>query len=573
MLPKSLRRVLAELKPFRVRVGVILFLGIVISSVQPFAVRLTQQVIDSLKSSAYTDALKGIPLFLVLLFAVSGLAKYFHNTIRKYISEKVVLRLREDLFKQYVSFPIRSLDGKKMGDLLSVIQNDLLQISTGLDTLCDVLREPFTFLGLIAMALYFDWRLTLITLVVAPLVAYLFSRSGAAVKRYSQRNLDQLSNLISLSQEAISGSRIVRVFQLESVLQEKFKSIQEKYFQTFIKSARVQELATPAVEFIGACLVALIIVYGGYRVENGLMSAGDLIAFVLAIGLAQMPIKKLNNAFLKLKVAEAAADRVFALLDTRTLQSTGGIQVLEFRDSIRFERVWLYYDEKLALRDLSLEVRRGECIGLVGKSGSGKSSVVNLLCRLYDVSKGRILIDGTDTRHMELDSLRKLISFVTQDTFLFNDSIYENIRFGKVKASSEEVWYAAKLAHCLDFIERCPKGIDTSIGDRGLALSGGERQRVAIARAILKNAPILVLDEATSNLDSQSERVVQQAIDSLMKGKTTFLVAHRFSTLQRVDRIWVLDNGKIIEQGPHIELVKNRGTYFGLYQQQFMAEI
>lgn len=566
----AIRRLLRELVPHKAKIALVIFLGLVVSAVQPVSVRITQRIVDDLQHGLSLEFLRSVPLLLILVFIVSGLAKYFHNTLRRTVAEQVILKLRTALFEKYLHMPLANIDRRRTGEMLASIQNDLAQMGQGMDTLSDMLKEPFTFLGLIGVAIYCDWRLTLVTLVVAPVVAQLFSRSGAAVKRYSARNLAHFSDLMSLGQEALVGSRVVKVFRLEPVLHRKFEAIQEQYFKTIRKSISVQELATPAVELIGALLIAGVILYGSYRVSHGYMTTGQLIAFIIAIGLCQMPLKQLNNAFLKMKGAEAAAERVFGVLDVPddACQPSGRRRASGLRDRIAYEAVSLAYDEKLALDRVSFEIRRGECIALVGQSGSGKTSLVNLLPRLYDPTGGRITIDGVDIRELELGELRGLISFVTQETFLFNDSILENIRYGKPEASRREIERAAELAHCSDFIARCPQGFDTRIGDRGVCLSGGERQRVAIARAILKGAPILVLDEATSSLDSHSEQVVQEAIDTLMAGRTTLLVAHRFSTVRRASRIYVMERGRIRETGTHDELVGMRGIYSGLFERQ-----
>jgi len=454
--------------------------------------------------------------------------------------------------------------------MLSIIQNDLTQINVGMETVCDILKEPFTFIFLIGIAMAADWKLTICTVVVVPLVVLMFSKCGAAVKRYSTKNLSHFSDLISLSQEGLVGNLVVKVFQLEEALKKKFLDTQHKFFVNLWKSIKVQELITPTVEFMGASLMAVMIFYGSYRISAGAMTTGELIAIILAIGLAQMPIKKLNNAYLKLKIAEAAAERVYATLDLATSESNREYSksFSGFHQCISYENVSLMYDEKTALNDISFTVNRGECVALVGQSGSGKSSIVNLLARLYEVSKGKITIDGTDVSDIRLEELRKLISFVTQDVFLFNDTIFENIRYGRAEATQKEIERAAKLAHCDEFILRFPKGYDTRIGDRGCTLSGGERQRVAIARAILKGSPILVLDEATSNLDSHSEAIVQEALETLMDGKTTFMVAHRFSTIRRANKIIVLEKGKIKEVGSHRTLLGQKGIYNSLYEHQ-----
>lgn len=571
------RRVLKEFKPYRARVLLVLVLGLVISAIQPLSVKLVNQIVDELQKGPQMDPkfFQWVPLSLILIFLVSGFAKYFHNTLRRNVTERVIIRLRESLFHKYLVLPLSVLDKKRTGDLLSNIQTDLQQISSGIDTITVTLKEPFTFIGLMAAAFYCDWQLTLSTIVVAPIVAYLFSRSGSAVKRYSRRNLENFSDLMSIGQESLTGARVVKVFSLESALMERFAAIQNRYFKTVWKSIKVEELATPLVEFIGALLIAGVILYGGYRASHGTLTSGQLVAFVVALGLAQMPIKQLNNAFLKIKSAEAAAERVYAILDTPTThtQKSGTIRKKNLESEIEFRNVSLVYDDKPALSNVSFTIRKGSCVALVGPSGSGKTSIVNCLPRLYELSEGNILIDGIAHHDIYLADLRGLFSFVTQDTFLFNDSILENIRFGNPFASFYQIEQAAIHAHCMEFIEKLPRGMETRIGDRGVCLSGGERQRLAIARAFLKGSPILVLDEATSSLDSQSESVVQEALEELMEGRTTFMVAHRLSTVRKADQIFVIENGKIQDAGSHLDLMQRKGMYANLYERQVLPGI
>lgn len=545
---------------------VVVLLGLVIAVIQPVCLRLSQRIIDELQSGGKTTFFEWMPWALAGIFLVSGLAKYFYNALRRKISEQVIIKLRTDLLHKYLDFPLIISDQRRQGELLSGIQNDLNQVNSGLDTVCDILKEPFIFLGLIGVAVYYDWQLALVTLLAAPLVGYLFSWSGAAVKRYSTKNLEQFSDIISLSQESLSGARVVKVFHLEETLRDRFGKLHDQYLKTIWKSIKVQEISTPSVEFVGAVLMAGVIVYGNYRIAGGQLTTGQLIAFILALGLAQMPIKKMNNAYLKMKNAEAAAERIYGVLDLENPMRSGAVRKNGFERDIVFKNVGLEYGDKQALSSLSLTVQRGDCVAFVGPSGGGKSSVVNLLPRLYDVSSGSIELDGVDIRDYDLDDLRRLFSFVTQEIFLFNDTIYENIRYGRPNATRAEIERAADLAHCLPFIERSPKGYESQIGDRGVCLSGGERQRVAIARAFLKNAPILVLDEATSNLDTRSELVVQDALETLMEGKTTFVVAHRLSTVRMADRIYVMDGGRVRESGAHEDLLRTQGIYTQLFQ-------
>ncbi len=561
------RRLLGEFSPYRMSIAAVLLLGLVISAVQPASVKITQLIIDHLQADRKSAFPTWLPLALVGIFVISGIAKYLYNVLRRSLCEKVLVRFREALFDKYLHLPQPHLDRVKTGEMLSSIQNDLQQLSSGFDTIWDLFKEPFTFLGLIGAAFYFDWRLALATVIVVPSVIWLFSWSGASVKRYMSKNLVQFSELVSLCQEVLVGSRVVKVFGLEKVLSDRFNTIQRQYFATALQSIRVQEITTPLVELIGAGLMASVIAYGAMQTGEGALSAGDLIGFVIALGLAQMPIKQMNNAHLKLRAAEAAADRVYQLLDVPSVRSVS-LRKAVFEKSIRYENVFLSYGKHEALRGVSFELKCGQKLALVGQSGGGKTSIVNLLPRLYEATAGKILIDGKDTRSMDLAELRSLLSYVTQDVFLFNESVFENVRYGNPAASSDEVWQALEHANCREFVSRLPEKEHTLLGDRGMRLSGGERQRIAIARAFLKSAPILILDEATSSLDSGSEKAVQAALDELIEGRTALIVAHRFSTIQQADSIIVVERGVVQEQGTHASLLEKQGVYQALFQHQ-----
>lgn len=565
----AIARLFAEFLPYRRQVILVFCLGLVISAVQPAAVKVSQRIIDELQAGISGQFFRWVPVALIGIFLISGLAKYFYNTTRRILTERVLAKMRIRMFDRFLWMHQSQIDRSRSGELLARLQNDLSQISIGVETMCDLLKEPFTFLGLIGFAIYTDWRLAVLALVGAPLVAFLFSKCGSAVKRYTSRGLGQFSDLVSLAQESLSGSRIVKLFGLEKELSSRFSDVQAQYLKTVSKSVRVQELSTPSVELLGAILMAAVIVYGGYRG----ISAGQLVSFVIALGLAQAPLKQLNSALLRLKQAEAAAERVYGLLDDdetieRTETGLASVPLLGLKDRLEFKNVSLRYGEREALSDISFTVRKGETIALVGHSGSGKSSIVNLLARLYDIESGAILFDGRDVRDFDVHQVRKQIAFVSQDPFLFHASIRENIRFGRPDATESEILQAAEDARCTEFIDRCPQGLDTLVGDRGACLSGGERQRLAIARAILKHAPILILDEATSSLDSRSELLVRQALTRLSAEKTTFLIAHHFSGIVHADQIVVLGEGRILERGTHSELLRLSGTYSELFRPQ-----
>jgi subfamily B ATP-binding cassette protein MsbA len=568
----TLKRLLGEFKPFRTSVIVVVVLGIIVSAIQPISLKVTQLIIDQLKTSVDPKKFQWLALLIIPVFIVNGLAKYFYNTIRRVISEKVIQKLRTEIFQKYLTQSLSQIESQKTGELLSKIQNDLSQVNSGIDTFCSVLKEPFTFLGLIAMAVYFDWKLTLCVFVVAPFVVLLFSRSGSAVRRYSEHNLIQFSDLISMVQESISGARIVKIFNLENRIFKRYLKVQNEYFNTLVKSIKVQEIATPAVELVGTTLMAGIFIYAGYRISTGTISLGDLLSFLLALGLSQMPIKQLNNGYLKIKIAEAAAKRVYAVIDSETEEFEENTS-FQFNQSIELKNISVNFQNKIALKNISLAIHKNQTIAIVGKSGSGKTTLINLLPKLIHPQQGEVLIDGVDIEDISTRDLRDHISIVSQDPFLFHASIYENIGFGKHNATDNEIIQAAEHAYCKEFIEKCPEGYQTIVGERGYSLSGGERQRIAIARAFLKNAPILILDEATSNLDPHSEKRVQQALEDLRKDKTTLLISHRYSNLKKVDKIFVLEAGELVQVGHQEDLQKIEGGFSHLFKSEMTLGI
>ena len=556
--------------PPKGQIVLIVVLGLAIAGVEPGAVYLTQRILDAVKSQDLL-AQQRLPFTLVLVFFGAGWGRFFYNSERRLLTERFVLRVREALFRRYLVMPMPNLDAAAVGDLLSYLQNDLAHLNLGLDTLTLTIREPFAFIGLIALAFYYDPLLTLLALASTPLIVFLFSVSGKAVKRYSTRTLGDFSELMSCAQEALLGARVVKLFHLETVLGQKWADIQARYWRKLSKSIRIQEIPTPAVELVGATLMAIVIMIGSRQIAAGTLSAGKLVAFVLALGLAQMPIKKMNSAFLKLKNASAAAERIYGFLEETPCESPLSLEekvtMASFQRGQRawgrvcFEKVSVDYRDRCALNSLSFSIEPGEVVALVGKSGSGKSTTVAALARLYPLSSGDISLHGVSLTQCRVQDWRAEMSFVFQDAFLFRDTVYENIRMGRPSATTREIEIAAERAGCLSFIERHKDGWNRRLGDGGTGLSGGERQRLAIARAFLKDAPLLILDEATAHLDKENASSIENILDTLMVHKTVIWITHRWDRLGQADRVLVLEKGELVEQGKYAELVKS-GNYF-----------
>jgi subfamily B ATP-binding cassette protein MsbA len=450
------------------------------------------------------------------------------------------------------------------------VGSDTSIIDGGISMINVLVREPITFIVLFVYALKLNWRLTLITLLIFPPLAWVFSVTGRNLKRYIHKMNEENGRQYATLQESFTGFRIVKIFRLEEYVRSKFQERSGNFAATHKKTAILEEASHPMVELLSAFVIAAVIFYGGVQVLSGKMTPGDLMAFFVTFGLLQNPIRQMNEVNIKLNQAAGACERVFEIFDwkSRLRETPNPLTLNHFEREIKIDHVTFAYPdspERQVLKNVSFTAKKGSITALVGASGAGKSSMVSLLPRIFDVTEGKIEIDGHDIRDYKLDDLRKQIAVVSQDVFLFNDTIEENIRCGKLNATHEEIMEAARRAHALDFIDKLPEGMKTVIGDRGQKLSGGERQRLSIARAFLREAPILILDEATSSLDSASERAVQVALEELMVNRTTLVIAHRLSTIRNADQILVMREGEVVERGTHQSLLDSNGEYARLH--------
>jgi subfamily B ATP-binding cassette protein MsbA len=462
------------------------------------------------------------------------------------------------------------------GTLISRVSNDTTYIDNGLASINIIIREPVTFLMLFAYTISLNWRLTVITFLIFPPLAWVFSATSRNVKRYVARIQEENARITSTLQESFVGVRIIKMFRLEGYVRDKFRARTESYTAIALKSAALEEVAHPMVELLTAFVIAAVIYFGGLQVVHDQMTTGELLAFFLAFAMMMNPLRTVSDVMIKTSAASAACKRIFEVLDwkPRLHESAAPKRIQGLEREIRFEDVRFAYPDapdREILKGISLSVPKGKIVALVGASGAGKSSLASLLPRIFDVTGGSIRIDGADIREIALDDLRDCISVVSQDVFLFNDTIAENIRCGRLDATDAQIRDAATRAHALEFIERSPQGFLSIIGDRGQKLSGGERQRLSIARAFLRESPILILDEATSSLDSTSERHVQTALEELMRNRTTIVIAHRLSTVRHADQIVVLKEGRIIESGDHESLIRSGGEYAQFHRTGEMA--
>ena len=511
---------------------------------------------------------------IVLVYAVKAVSEYLGEYSVHRLGQSVVMDLRNDVYartlRQSLSFFHRQTTGKLMSTAINDIDRVQLAVS---HVLTDFFRQAFTLPVLLVLVFLLDWRLALLCFVTVPLIVVPVAAIGRRVRRLSRQAQEELAGLNDALQETYSGVRIVQAFGSEGFEVERFRGRARRLFDTNLRWVRYFALGSPLMEVLGALTIGILLLYARERIQAGALAATMMGAFVVALIKVYQPVKRLAGIYSLFQQALGASEKVFELLDHReeVREKPGAPALAPFRERIEFDRVSFAYDSAQPLLcDISFAARAGQVVALVGSSGVGKTTLVNLLPRFFDVSGGSIRIDGRDIREGSLASLRAQIGIVTQETVLFNDSVAANIRYGGRQASDRELRRAAEAALALEFIEQLPRGYDTGIGERGVRLSGGQRQRVAIARALLKNAPILILDEATSELDAESELLVQRALANLMQGRTVFVIAHRLSTIRRADTIMVLEDGAIREVGTHQQLLARGGLYQRLYDLQFV---
>ena len=569
----SYRRLLVFVKPYSWRMVFGLICMIVAAAAYLVVPWLIKNVVDEVLQAKDMMMLNLVVAAILLVFLIRGFATYGQTYTMSYIGQRVIIDIREALFKHLQRLDQAYFDRRKTGVIMSNLTNDVGALQTAIvDNLISFITEGVTLIGSLVSMILLDWKLTLVTLVIVPVVLGIINIFGKRLRLAGHDVQGRIADITSLLQETISGIRVVRSFARESHEVKRFENENQRNFRAVMRATKLTSLLSPMVEFSAAIAVTVILWYGGYSVVTGVISAGSLIAFLIyAINLSN-PVKRLSQVYGNIQKAMAAGDRVFAILDTEpTVKEKPNAKPLpEVTGQVEFDHVSFSYDgEKNAITDLNLDVDPGQIIAIVGPSGAGKTTVANLLPRFYDVTEGALRIDGTDVRDVTFQSLREQIGLVPQDTMLFNATVKDNILYGRLDATDDEVYAAAKAANALEFIDKLPEGMQTMVGERGNSLSGGQRQRIAIARAILKNPKILILDEATSALDTESEKLVQEALERLMKGRTAFVIAHRLSTIKNADRIVVLKQGRIEEFGTHEQLLDRDGLYSHLYSVQF----
>jgi ATP-binding cassette, subfamily B, bacterial MsbA len=568
----TLTRTLAYFKPYWKLLAVSALCSAIVGGMDGAFAYLVEPVLKKIFAGGETDIFLLIPLGIVALFALRGLARFTYDSTIQLAGQKAIQDIRNQVYASTVRMDMAFFTRRSTGELMSHATNDISTMQAGMaNVVCGLFREILSACSLLGVIFYRNWQLALFSFVVIPLTAYPAQLIGKKIKRASGRSLNVMGGLTAILQESFSGIKVIKAFGLEGSAIERFRASNRDYFKQYRQYIKYDAMSMPVSETIISFGIAAVVYFGGSQVMSGRMTASEFFSFIAAMVMVFNPIKKLQNSYNALQRSAGAAERVFRLLDEprRVQERPQAVALGRSSGLVEFRDVSFSYGDEPILTGVSLEVQPNSMVALVGPSGSGKSTLVSLLPRFYDVGGGSIAIDGHDIRDLTLDSLVDQIALVDQETTLFHDSIANNIRYGKPRATLDEVMEAAKAAYAHDFILQLPQGYDTSIGDRGVRLSGGQRQRICIARALLKNAPILILDEATSALDTESEQMVQKALDNLMQNRTTFVVAHRLSTVQHADSIVVLDEGRIVEQGTHDTLLAAGGLYSRLHALQF----
>lgn len=523
------------------------------------------------ESSGTQYTLNVMIIGIISLFLLKNMFNYWAMYFITFLRNGILKDIRNALYKKSVELPLSYFSEKRKGDMISRMTSDVLEIQHSFLSILElIVREPLTILFTIIVMFSISSELTLFVFIFIPISGFIISKVGKSLKKNSDKAAKEQGLFLSIIDETLGGLKVIKGFNGEKRFEGKFQDSTQRFFKLNNRILNRQNLSSPLSEFLGIVTIAILLIYGGKLVFDGKLLAG---AFIAYIGMAYnilTPAKAISKASYSVKKGDAAAERVLEVLETENpiTSKQGSISKTDFTNSISVENISFAYENEPVLKDFSLEVPKGKTVALVGQSGSGKSTIANLLTRFYDVQNGSIKIDGIDIKDFNLQSLRGLMGLVTQDSILFNDTIKNNLLLGKENATDEEIIDALKVANAYEFVKDLPNGIETNIGDSGNKLSGGQKQRLSIARAVLKNPPIMILDEATSALDTESERLVQQALENMMQNRTSVVIAHRLSTIQKADTIVVMQKGEIVEQGTHDELLSKGGMYSKLVQMQ-----
>jgi ATP-binding cassette, subfamily B, bacterial MsbA len=571
---ETFKRVLQYSRPYWWRIAIAMVATLGVAATDGAIAYLVAPMLKKVFTDKDMAIFYFLPFAVIIVFIFRGICRYVYDYFITTAGQLAIQDVRADIFRKSIFLSLRFFNNNSTGMLMSRVLNDVGAMQSGVaNIVTGVIRDGVTVLGLLGVVFYRNWQLALISLVVIPLTLFPAQKIGKRIKNYAIKGQGKLGDITGVLQESFSGIKVIKAFAMEMPACNKFMAFNREYYHLVRKSVKYAAVSTPIMEVLTSFGIAAVIWFGGRQVIRGELTAPDFFSFVTAMGMLFSPIKKLLGTYNVIQGAIGAAERVFEIIDEKPdiVDPVEPQELVRASGNVTLKDVWYRYGEdgEWVLQNINLQARRGEIIALVGTSGGGKTTLVSLITRFYDVTRGAVLIDGIDIRSLRVKDLLNQVALVDQETILFNDTIANNIRYGNQDATDAEVEAAARAAFAHEFIMEMPDGYATNIGDRGVRLSGGQRQRVCIARAILKDAPILILDEATSALDTESEQMVQMALNNLMENRTTFVIAHRLSTILHADKIAVLDKGEVVESGTHTELLAREGVYNKLYQMQF----
>jgi ATP-binding cassette, subfamily B, bacterial MsbA len=569
---KTFKRLLAYSRPYWGRITVAALASLTVGGMDGVFAYLSGRLVKQLFEQSNWLFLQYLPLAIIVIFLVRGLGRFINDYFIRTAGQLAIQDIRNELYRRNIRLGLGYFSRHQIGALISRVMNDVSVMQEGVaSVITGLFRDGFGAIFLLGVIFYLNWKLAIIAFFVLPATVYPAQKIGRRIKNAARESQGRMGDLTSILQESYAGIKVLKAFGLEEREVGKFSAANREFYHFIRKGIKYEGISVPVMEILTSFGVAGVFWAGLYMVRNGSLKPENLLSFVAAMVLLYNPVKKLNNLYNSLQRSLGAAERVFEAIAEvpEIVDPPRPVPLRRAEGRVEFRHVSFSYQDERVLHDINMQAEQGELLAIVGPSGGGKTTLVSLIPRFYDVTDGKVLIDGLDVRQLTLSDLMAQIALVDQETFLFNDTIVNNIRYGKTDATDAEVEAAARAAFAHDFILEMPDGYTTNIGDRGVRLSGGQRQRLCIARAILKNAPILILDEATSALDTESEQMVQNALNNLMANRTTFVIAHRLSTILHADRIVVLENGEIVESGRHDELLARSGVYKKLYDMQF----
>lgn len=577
-----LKRIFSYVLPYKGRLAAGIFSMLVHAFLTVFFVKVFKDLIETIIADMSAGSggiikLSWIAAFMILIYFLKGISYYGQQYLVSYVSHKAIRDIRDELYYHLQNLSLSFYSKNKTGEIISRVTNDVAKLESSIvKGAVSIIYKAFTFIGAIGYLLYLNYRLTVFLVVMLPLISYILNKFNKKIKRVSRRVQVKIANVSDVLQETLSAVRVVKSFGREDYEYDRFSSENQANFRAKMKETQYGSILTPLIEFVAAISFTAILWYGGYEVMQGRMKPSELIAFFTLLLTISDPLRSLTKLSRSIQQALASGERIFEIMDTEsaiTKENKDKIILEDVKGEIVYDNVNFSYDrDEIVLKDINLKVSPGEVIALVGHSGAGKTTMVDLIPRFYDPLEGKMKLDGYDLKELDLECLRSFIGIVPQETILFSGTLKDNIAYGNLEADDEAIMAAAKAANAHDFILEFPNGYDTVVGERGVGLSGGQKQRISIARAILKDPQILILDEATSSLDAESEALVQEALEHLMQNRTTFIIAHRLSTIKNADKIVVIEQGEIVERGSHNELLEEEGKYASLYQGQFIEK-